>query len=138
MADVKESRVIPLPIEKVWAVIRPLHFKWLSSVKSVDSEQSDDVLSLKTINYKDGTVQKVKVVELSDLQYFITYDVIESNPPVTMMSAIHTIRLRRISHDNTTLIEWESDFSYDAGVNVLEDSRFKKREGFADLVKYLQ
>lgn len=34
---VYESRVIPVPIEKVWATIRALDLKWLDTVKSVES-----------------------------------------------------------------------------------------------------
>ena len=34
---VYESRVIPVPIEKVWATIRALDLKWLDTVKNVES-----------------------------------------------------------------------------------------------------
>lgn len=49
------------------------------------------------INFKDGTVQTVKLLELSDLEHFLTYDLVDSEPSVKVMSAIHTIRLRRVT-----------------------------------------
>ena len=45
--------------------------------------------------------------------------------------------LKRVSHDNSTFIEWVSDFSNDATQEVIQDSKFKKQEGFASLVKAL-
>lgn len=50
-----------------------------------------------TVTFKDGTVQQWKLLELSDLEHFLTYDLIESEPAVGVLSAIHTIRLRRVS-----------------------------------------
>ncbi len=45
--------------------------------------------------------------------------------------------LKRVSHDNSTFVEWVSDFSNDATQEVIQDSKFKKQEGFASLVKAL-
>ena len=76
-----------------------------------------------------------------------------------MTSAIHTIRLRRITSVNQTLIEvfvlrapfgsksflttllddcfpqWITDFSSDVTTSVIEDNRLKKLDAFADLAK---
>lgn len=37
------------------------------------------------------------IVRTADLKHFLTYDLIESEPAATVMSAIHTIRLRRVT-----------------------------------------
>jgi hypothetical protein len=83
---------------------------------------------VRRVTYKDGTVQRVKLVELSgesfmmhaslyvlplphvslfaciDAEYSVTYDVIESVPPVRYLSAIHTIKLRRITATKHTFV----------------------------------
>ncbi|KAJ3254230.1 hypothetical protein HK104_007238, partial [Borealophlyctis nickersoniae] len=72
------------------------------------------------------------------LNKFVTYEIIESNPPVPVLAAVHTIRVKKVSHDNSTFVEWETDYSSsDLTANVTEDSRFKKKEAFEDLNKAL-
>lgn len=137
---VHESRVLNAPVERVWEVLRPLDFSWLSNTvkeAKIQNGASAEVGSQRRITYSDGTDQTVKLLELSDLEYFLTYDVIQSEPAVTVTSALHTLRLRRVTHDNTTLIEWISDYSNDAAQSVLQDSKFKKQEGFEALLKFL-
>jgi len=58
---------------------------------------------------------------------------VESTPAVTYLSAVHSWRLRRITHDNSTLFESFSDFSKDAGAAVIQDAKYKKLEMFKDL-----
>ena len=90
--------MIAAPIEKVWAAIRPLNFKFLSAVQSSAVPETLEIGAIRPIQYKDGTLQKYKIVEASDLLYFITYDLIESTPAIRFLSAIHTIKLRKVSH----------------------------------------
>jgi hypothetical protein len=45
--------------------------------------------------------------------------------------------LKRVTSDNSTYMEWLSDFSSDATLEVTQDSKFKKLEGFASLAKAL-
>ncbi|EPZ33670.1 hypothetical protein ROZALSC1DRAFT_28068 [Rozella allomycis CSF55] len=131
---ISETRVFKTPENKIWDIIRPLDFKWLTTVATVDSEGTG-VGALKKVTYKDGKFYPTIPI---DLQHFITYELIESNPPTHCMSAIHTIRLKRVTHDNSTFAEWVSDYSNDATQSVLQDSTFKKKEGFSDLSKFLK
>ena len=80
----------------------------------------------------------LKISEISDLKYFITYEVITSDPPAPMTSAIHTIQLRRVTKGSAVFVEWVSDFSSDATLEVIEDSRYKKLEAFGDLEKMVK
>ncbi|KAL7750599.1 hypothetical protein RI367_003941 [Sorochytrium milnesiophthora] len=134
-----ESAVVKAPIEQVWAKTRDATFKFWSIVSKVDIEdglKAAEVGSVRKVTFKDGTVQRFKLLELSDLEYFATYEVIESTPAVTYSSAVHTIRLRRITKDNTTFVEWYSDFSGDAGADVISDAKYKKKDGLDDLAKH--
>jgi len=94
-----------------------------------------EVGSLKKLHYKDGTAQTIRLVELSDLNYFLSFDLIEANPAAQFTSALHTIGLKRITSNNTTFVEWSVDFSSDAGAAVVQDSQFKRKDGLEDLVQ---
>jgi cystatin-A/B len=131
-----ESAVIDAPIEKTWALIRPLDFSYLSSVVSaeIDGKQSyDEVGVTKVLTYKDGTKQRIKLIGLSDATYSISWDIIESEPPVGYTGVSHSVRLRRVTDSNQTFITWTADFSRDASVEVTEDQRHKQRENFSAL-----
>jgi nucleoside-diphosphate kinase len=133
---VHESAIIAFPIGEVWNVIRPLDLSFLSTVTSanVDGKQEqDEVGSFREVIYSDKTRQRLKLVELSDASTTLTYELIESTPAVKYMSAVHTVKLRRITHDNSTLIEFTSDFSKDADTAVIQDSKYKKLDFFKDL-----
>ncbi|KAF9580989.1 hypothetical protein BGW38_002157 [Lunasporangiospora selenospora] len=133
---VVESIVIDAPIDAVWRLVRKADFRFWQSVKSVDIKGGDgEVGGSRKIHFKDGAVQEVTIVELSDMVHSISYDYIEADPPVSFMSALHTISLRRVTSNNTTFVEWSAEFSSDAQQAVVEDSRYKRREGLSDLAK---
>jgi hypothetical protein len=122
----------------VWDVLRPLDFSFLPSVATsvVENRQNPaKVGSERRVLYKDGTMQLLKLTELNDATFTLTWDVIMSEPAVSYTSAVHTIRLRRVTQPTKqTLVELISDYSSDASLEVIEDSRFKKLE----LVKALR
>lgn len=78
-------------------------------------------------------------MELSDLEFFVSYEVIESVPPTVYLSALHTLKAVKVTHDNTTLVSWSTDFS-SAGENtagVVQDAKYKKKEAFEGLAAHL-
>mmetsp|Transcript_25379 Transcript_25379/g.40715 ORF Transcript_25379/g.40715 Transcript_25379/m.40715 type:complete len:189 (+) Transcript_25379:108-674(+) len=139
---VEESAVIVGSIDSVWELIRPLDFKFLPNVESVESSGASDkkeadnaVGGLRIVQYKDNIKQTYKVLELSDIHHTITYDLIESSPSVSFSSAVYTISLKRITESNSTFICWTTDFSNDAGQAEVQDSKFKKLEAFKYEIK---
>jgi hypothetical protein len=133
-----ESAVVDANVDDVWKAIRALDFSFLASVQGSENEEKardDEVGSVIKITYKDGTAQRLKRLELSDLHRFVTWEVIESTPAVTYLSQVSTITLKPITKDNKTYIEWVSDFSGDAGTAVIQDAKFKRLDAFADLQK---
>jgi hypothetical protein len=113
-----------------------MDFKFSSAVKSSETKgNASEVGATHTITYNDGTVQTVKVVEISDARWTISWDVIDSNPAVSYSSASHTLRLRRVTTNKTTFVEAVSDYSLDSDANVIADSKLKKLDLFADLAK---
>ncbi|KAG0305526.1 hypothetical protein BGZ98_004006 [Dissophora globulifera] len=134
---VVESRVIEAPIDIVWKHVRTVELSFWNAVSRVEiSGGAGEVGSTRKISFKDGAVQEVKIVELSDLAHFVSFDFIEAQPPVEFMSALHTITLRKVTANNTTFVEWSAEFSSDAQLAaVIEDSRYKRLEGLEDLAK---
>ncbi|GAB5353861.1 hypothetical protein AAMO2058_000070400 [Amorphochlora amoebiformis] len=139
---VEQSAVIEYPLEKVWELVRPCDFKFIPTVVGVedlDKKESADgrVGAMRKILYKCGTEQTIKVMELSDLQHSVTYDIIFSKPAVKFTSAIYTIKLQRVSETNSTFMSWSTDFSNDAEEAVVMDSKFKKLEAFKSLRAFM-
>ncbi|KAG0251109.1 hypothetical protein BG011_007834 [Mortierella polycephala] len=133
---VAESRIIDAPIDIVWKYVRSVDLGFWKAVKHVDIHGGpSEVGSTRKISFNDGAVQEIKIVELSDLAHFVSFDFIEAQPPVDFMSAIHTITLRKVTANNTTFVEWSAEFSSDAQLAVIEDSRYKRLEGLEDLAK---
>merc|ERR1712013_122354 len=141
---VSESAVLNASKDAVWAVIRDVTFKFASDVKSVDvSGDASAVGGTRTINYADGTKQTVLIVELSDLRSSVPYTVTASEPAVSYSSASHTIVVKEVSNPADgvvaqSFVEWTSDYSNDAKVSVIEDSRYKKKEGFKAMKTYFE
>jgi hypothetical protein len=54
------------------------------------------------------------------------------------MGAVHTIRLTPVTYDNSTLVELSAEYSSGEWTSqVVEDSKFKKREQLEALTKSL-
>jgi len=126
---VNESAIIAYPIDQVWNVIRPVDFSFWANAESCTTDQE----GVRKVTFKDKTVQKFRVTEISDQNHAITFELLESNPPVEYYSASHTWRLRRVTSDSTTFIEAESVFSKDASTNATVDSKYRKLDLFKEL-----
>jgi len=136
-----ESSIIRAPVSAVWQVVRPLDFTYLPNV--VEVKLSEDaklaqVGGVRTVTYKDGTKQTIKLNELSDDRLALSYDLIASEPAVDVLSASYSIQLRRVTDTNETFVEITTDFSKDASLEVTEDARYKQREHMAALAEALQ
>jgi len=144
---VHESAHIKAPLSEVWAVIRPLDFKYFSGVHSVELEGKathSEVGGVRKVTYADAkeakerTVQHIKLIELSDASSpHLSWDLVTSEPATHVLSASHTVQLRRVTEDNTTFIEWIADFSSDATQQVIQDARHKQLEHFKALAAHL-
>jgi len=124
----------------VWAAVRNNDFGWATNVTNAEMEGKadwDDVGGVRRVTFVGSTVQKFKLTELSDANTTLTFELIESTPAVTYLAAVHTWKLKRVSHDNTTLFESISDYSKDASAAVIADAKYKKLDQFRDLRAYL-
>mmetsp|Transcript_2333 Transcript_2333/g.7092 ORF Transcript_2333/g.7092 Transcript_2333/m.7092 type:complete len:118 (+) Transcript_2333:167-520(+) len=112
-----------------------MSFSWWKLVDKVESTNGtpDQVGSLHALKYKDGQSISINIRELSDIEHFVTWEVVSSDEALPVSSTIHTIRVRRITASNETFVEWSTDFSSDASAEVIQDSKFKKLEAFKDM-----
>ena len=133
-----ESTVLAQPINKIWEVIKLLDFAKLApnKYKKIEVENgSVNVGSLVKVSYKDGTVWTVRILEISEIRHSIAWEVVESTPNISVTSVTNAVKLHKITDNNTTFLEWETEFSNDADVGVIEDNKYKKLETFAELKK---
>jgi len=140
--SVSESAVIAAPLAKVWHLIKLADFsEWWSALESSSVQTSDgtnpevDVFNWK---FKDGTEFTVKQEEHSSIKHSITYSVIDTNKPIQYTSVLSSITCHEITTGDCagqTFVVWKAEFSSDADVTVIEDAKFKRQEGLADLSK---
>ncbi|KAJ2745844.1 hypothetical protein GGI20_001845 [Coemansia sp. BCRC 34301] len=134
-----ESCIINAPVEKVWAAVSALDFKFWSLVKSAEQTSSpSEVGSTRVVTFNDGTVQTYRLIEYSLVKNALTYEIIESKPAVVFLSAQHTIQVTRVTADNTSFVQWISDYSADGSEAAVLDAKYKKLEALADLAKSLK
>merc|ERR1712048_969133 len=93
------------------------------------------------IAFKDNTVQTVRVTEISERlpnKRSLGMEFVMSDPPVVYSARMDQIVISSVTHGDkpAVFIEYSSDFSSDATMEVLEDSKFKKRELFDDLCDF--
>jgi len=85
--------------------------------------------------YKDGSTWVFRIIEISENHRSISYELVSATPQVTFTSMQHHIRLHKVTFNNTTYVEWATDFSNDVDSHVIQDNKFKKEDYFKDLQK---
>lgn len=89
--------------------------------------------SLRRVVYKDGAEFVFRLVELSDIQHTVSYELIETDSTVNVSGVLHTIQLTEITETAETFISWTTEFSGDCDQHVYNDAKFKKLDAFRDL-----
>ena len=76
--------------------------------------------------------------EISDMHHTFAYEVVTSEPSLSVSSLNGIIRLKPVTFDNTVLIEWETEYSNDADANLIADQKYKKLENFKEMIEILK
>eukprot|EP00617_Octactis_speculum_P015496 CAMPEP_0185766436 /NCGR_PEP_ID=MMETSP1174-20130828/37081_1 /TAXON_ID=35687 /ORGANISM="Dictyocha speculum, Strain CCMP1381" /LENGTH=150 /DNA_ID=CAMNT_0028450127 /DNA_START=11 /DNA_END=463 /DNA_ORIENTATION=- len=124
------STVIECPAEDVFALIRPLTFKWMNTVMSASEDESNGMIS---IAYADNTVQSIQLVGFNSINMQVQYELVSSDPPSHCASQVHTITCYRITDKNHCFVTWTTDFSSDVTPEVIADCQWKKNDSFEQL-----
>merc|ERR1712080_64942 len=144
-----ESCILNMSVEDAWAAIREMDFKWWSKVvqnSQLESKEatSADVGATRNIGYK-GCTQKIQITEISDTARQIRWTLVASDPAITYSSRNDRIKVTNVTApiikgqvnqdkgNERCFIQWETDFSNDATVQVISDCKYKKHEAFAHL-----
>jgi hypothetical protein len=136
--EVIESAVIRAPLSHVWHFIKlpKFHTFWSAIEKSEHVKGTSHETDVVRWTFKDGSVVEVKQDEHSNLDHFITYSVINTEPNLTYSSVVSTIRCWAVTSgelEDTTFVRWTSKFSSDADIGVIEDAKYKRRDALKDL-----
>ena len=121
---VYRSMLIDAPIARAWSAVRAFDgvSAWNPAVTTarMESGSATSVGSIRHLDIADGTVFRETLLAHSDVEYFYTYDILESPLPVTAYVSTH--RFLAVTHTNQTLGIWESRFECDPGVAEEMDS----------------
>jgi hypothetical protein len=91
--------------------------------------------SLRHVTYKDGAEFVFRIVEMSDVQHLVAYELIETDATVNVSSVLHTIQLFEVTETGETFVSWTTEFSGDCDQHVFSDAKFKKLDAFKDFKK---
>ncbi|KAK6536046.1 hypothetical protein TWF281_000292 [Arthrobotrys megalospora] len=138
--SVTESAIIKAPLSAVWHLVKLNSFsEWWSALTTSERVTGvSDETDIFKWTFKDGTVVEIKQEAHSAIDHYITYSLISSSPGTTYSSVISTIRLFPITSGQqagSTFVQWSANFSGDADAGVIQDARYKRQEGLADLAK---
>lgn len=118
---VYRSMILDAPIEAVWSAVRAFDGvpNWNPGVASARMEtgSATSVGSIRHLDIVDGAVFRETLLELSDVDHFYTYDIIDS--PLPVQNYVSTHRFIPITHTRQTLGIWESRF--DCARDLVQD-----------------
>ena len=111
------SIVVDAPIERVWNTIRDFHkLDWgrpfITSVTAVGEIPGDQVGAKRILN---GAFEET-LQEFDESKYRISYTIDDGPEPVSKSSVTHyvgKIRLLPVTADDTTFVQWASEFQSD-------------------------
>ncbi|KAK9900409.1 Bet v1-like protein [Cystobasidium minutum MCA 4210] len=138
--SIVESAVIQAPLAKVWHLIKLKDLaSWWNLVSNVEEvKDSSNEADVYKVTYKDKSTVVIKQEEHSAIHHYITYSAVSAEPALTYSSVYSTIRVYPITSgpmENSTFVEWSATFSSDADSGVIQDARYKRKEGLADLAR---
>lgn len=116
MAYVYYSKVLDVPADKVWSIVRDFGAlpKWFPFVeKSVLSNGGalGQVGTIRANTVDKGKIIEEQLLELSDRDRRIVYAVISGDVPTKDYSA--TLTVHEVIADNRSFVEWSAQFDVD-------------------------
>jgi len=113
MPNVYYSRIIAAPAAGVWKIVGdfgslPVWFPFVTASELDPPGGRREVGALRTNHIDDGTVVVERLVELSDRDRRVTYDVVGGHAPVQNYTA--TITVHEISDQEACFVTWTASF----------------------------
>jgi len=89
------------------------------------------------MKWKGGEVRQHRLLELSDLYHFATWELVFSDPPSEAQGHITHLRCFRVSESNETLVEWSADFSADVKGDLILFEQKAYAQNLKDIREFL-
>ncbi len=146
MIRLARSAVIDAPIATVWRLLRDFnaHADWHPAVaaSSIEGAETADLIgAVRAFRLTNGGWLREQLIALSDREHSLTYCLLEA--PMPLHGYVATQRLRPVTADDRTLLQWDSRFApppeqaaaltrlvaeeiYEAGLSALR-ARFQPR-----------
>jgi hypothetical protein len=127
-----ESTVLAVPIDKCWKSFREFKLEQVAPeyVTSTETISGSGLASVIKVTYENGGVWHCRITELSDRNYTVAYEVVETEPAMTCTSVEGEIVLQKVSDGDETFLKWTTVFSNDADAGVMADQKYKKLDFF--------
>mmetsp|Transcript_16052 Transcript_16052/g.29418 ORF Transcript_16052/g.29418 Transcript_16052/m.29418 type:complete len:153 (+) Transcript_16052:204-662(+) len=136
-----ESTVLRVTPDRLWPYFRCMKFNELtpSKVASVDLIQGHpgQVDSTYRFRYTDGGEWQAHVLGVSDYHKSIIWEIVSAEPAAGFTSLITTLKIHRVTSDDTSFVTWQSDFSSDADFSVIAHTKQILHEKFAEMARTL-
>ena len=130
-----ESCVISAKIDAVWAKIRYWKLDEVAPSIISGTEWTDGdagrVDSTVKLSYVNGATWYWRVTELSERNHTIAYELIQAEPAISVSSIVGEISLSSVTDDDTTFMQWNTEYSNDVDADFIGDAKWKKRDMFA-------
>ena len=132
-----ESAVINLSIGKAWDLLSEFKLDAMcpGTVTKVEwvEKTAGMIGACAKVTYKDGAVWSLRFTEWSEKQHRVAYELMTAEPAVSCTSVQGEIEMKRISMSDQTFMSWLTEFSNDADLTIIQDSKFKKIDMFTDM-----
>lgn len=136
-----EATVLPVSLEKLWTALKAFDWAQILPSRVASSVFTDGgvgtVGSHVRVSFNDGHNWVYHIVEVSDIYHKLVFELVAAEPELTYTGALHTIRLYRDTLQGQTFMVWETDFANDAGLDIVQDSKYKKHEFFTSASRSL-
>jgi len=131
------SIIVNLPIERVWVALRDFtaiqkHVRGIVEC-SLEEGQPQQVGVVRTMKWEGGEVRRHRLIEHSDTYHFITWELVEADPPTETLGHISRIQCLRVSETNSTFVEWSGEFSSGTPADFIQFEQRAYHKNLADI-----
>ena len=134
-----ESAVLDCKIDQGWQLLAEFKLDVMcpGAVTKVEwVEKSAGMIgACAKITYKDGAVWTLRFDEWSEKRHSVAYELMSAEPAAACTSIQGEIEMKRVSMSDQTFVSWLTEFSNDADLTIIQDSKYKKIEMFTDMQK---
>jgi len=125
-----EATLFDSNLEHIWKRVRNFDFDYMVSGHVARVFGKVAIGEQLKIDFKDGSYMIVRIVELSDIEHCIVWEMLETSPPINCSAILNRIQLVRVTDCNATFMCWDTEFSNDVDMRMVEENRNKKLEYF--------